>query len=137
MVEEFLQVQFSPSGADLIAEAKLRLRQIEAASVNGTLADSPEPSTSYMTQLDVLSDQVLSPDERIAESERLLPLLFASSDAVVKIIGSNGTTIVATETAADFLMRLSTAPARVKVVRVSSELNAEGKIIELIVREEK
>ena len=44
---------------------------------------------------------------------------------------------MATETAADFLMRLSTAPARVKVVRVSSELNAEGKIIELIVREEK
>lgn len=137
MVEEFLQVQFSPSGVDLIAEAKLRLGQIEAASVNGTLADSPEPSTRYMTQLDVLSDQVLSPDERIAESERLLPLLFASSDAVVKIIGSNGTTIVATETAADFLMRLSTAPARVKVVRVSSELDAEGKIIELIVREEK
>ena len=136
-VEEFLQVQFSPSGANLIAEARSGLDKINSALTNGAIAASSESIINYMTQLDVLTNMALSLDERISESEKLLSLLFASPDAVVKTVGSNGTTIVATETAADFLMRLSTSAAKIRVVRVDSKLDAGGKILELVVREEK
>ena len=91
------------------------------------------PQTETL-KLNEILDKSISEDERITKSETLLADIFASPKAVVKTVGSNGKTVVSTETAEDFLLRLATMPADKKLVEVSSKKDKNGKYTELTVK---
>ena len=84
--------------------------------------------------LNELTNQKFSADARINKSQKLLKEIFAGPKAVVKTVGSNGKTVVSTETAEDFLLRLATMPADKKLVEVSSKKDKNGKYTELTVQ---
>ena len=96
--------------------------------------NSVTAASNPITQLNQLLDNSISEDERITKSETLLADIFASPKAVVKTVGSNGKTVVSTETAEDFLLRLATMPADKKLVEVSSKKDKNGKYTELTVQ---
>ena len=79
--------------------ARIKLREIEEE----LLSYHPN-ATAYLTKMQELTDGSKSPEWRISESKKLLDELFASSKAKVMVVGSNGTTIVNTETAEDYLL---------------------------------
>lgn len=98
---------------------------------------SGSTQSGYMNVLQSIADISKSPDVRITESDKALSELFESPDVVVKTVGSNGSTVVSTEKAGDFLMRLCTVGNKIKLTKVSSKQNEKGKITELTIREEK
>ena len=67
--------------------------------------------------------------------ENALSLLFVSPDVKVESVGRNGTTIVSTETAKDFMLRLCTLSNLVNLVEVDCQRNPEGKYTYLKVHE--
>ena len=77
-----------------------------------------------------------SEDQRIELSQAVLTEVFASPKAVVKTVGSNGQTVVATETAEDFLLRLATLKTDKRLMEVASKKDGSGKLTELTVRME-
>lgn len=87
-------------------------------------------------KLNEILDNTISENERITKSETLLAEMFATPKAVVKTLGSNGKTVVSTETAEDFLLRLATMPTDKKLVEVSSKKDKNGKYTELTVKME-
>lgn len=127
----------SMTGNNILADAKQMIEKIDKEMGGQSPSAQPTAPTTYLSELDAVSDPSVSPEERIANSEKLLAKLFSSPNAVVKTVGSNGTTIVSTETASDFLMRLSTAPAKTRLVRIDSKTDAQGKFTELTVKEER
>ncbi|MBP3285902.1 MAG: hypothetical protein J6M15_03055 [Prevotella sp.] len=97
-----------------------------------------EGSTDFaenaMTQLNQVLDIKTSEDGRITLSQNVLSEVFASPKAVVKTVGSNGKTIVSTETAEDFLLRLATLKTDKKIIEVSSKKDKNNKYTELTVQ---
>ena len=107
---------------------------------NGGVAPSQIPvssSANYMQQLNQVINTSIDLEKRISLSEELLPKVFATKNCVVKTVGSNGTTIVSTEKAEDFLMRISTMSAKVTLQEVSSKKDDKGRLTELVVKEKK
>ena len=90
--------------------------------------------SSPITRLNGLLDASVSEDDRITQSELLLTELFASPKAVVKTVGSNGTTVVATETAEDFMLSVATMQAGKKLSVIDSKKDEKGKFTELTVK---
>lgn len=90
--------------------------------------------SSPITRLNKVLDASVSEDDRITQSELLLAELFASPKAVVKTVGSNGTTIVSTETAEDFMLSVATMQAGKKLSVIDSKKDEKGKFTELTVK---
>lgn len=86
-----------------------------------------------IARLNTILDASQGEDERIVLSESLLAELFASPQAVVMTVGTNGQTVVAKETAEDFLLRIATMQTEKKLVEISSKKDSEGKYTELTV----
>lgn len=126
-------IESYPDYEKYVARAKQEMN--ENLHHNTQISDQRNSEEKYISELDILSDQNISLELRISEAERLLSVLFESSSSVVKTVGSNGTTVIATETAIDFMMRLSTSSSKIRIVQVSSRVNSKGKFIELMVRE--
>ncbi len=59
-------------------------------------------------KLNSILDENINEDERINLSQSLLSEIFASPQAKVKTMDSTGKTVVSTETAEDFMLRLAT-----------------------------
>ena len=112
--------------------ARVKLREIEEE----LLSYHPN-SPSYLTKMQELTDGSKSPEWRISESKKLLDELFASSKAKVMVVGSNGTTIVNTETAEDYLLYLGTSGKKLVLKEVKTNKDESGKITEIKVQEEK
>ena len=91
---------------------------------------------SPVERLNSVLDASLSEDDRIELSQQVLAEVFASPKAVVRTAGSNGQTIVATETAEDFMLRLATLGTGKKLAEVSSEKNEKGQYKVLTVKME-
>lgn len=128
----FEQAILFSSGATRYYElARENLEKIEQE-----LAANSMPET-YMEKLQTVIDLSLSLEQRISNSETVLNELFASPEAVIKTVGSNGKTIVATEKADDYLMRLCTSGNQLKLKVMNAELDVNGKITTLTVKEEK
>ena len=112
--------------------ARVKLREIEEE----LLSYHPNAS-SYLTKMQELTDGSKSPEWRINESKKLLDELFASSKAKVMVVGSNGTTIVNTETAEDYLLYLGTSGKKLVLKEVKTDKDESGKITEIKIQEEK
>lgn len=112
--------------------ARVKLREIEEE----LLSYHPNAS-SYLTKMQELTDGSKSPEWRISESKKLLDELFASSKAKVMVVGSNGTTIVNTETAEDYLLYLGTSGKKLVLKEVKTNKDESGKITEIKIQEEK
>lgn len=89
-----------------------------------------------IAKLNEVLDFSISVDDRINLSQSLLSEIFASPKAVVKTMDSTGKTIVVTETAEDFMLRLATMKSNKKIVGMSyKKTNGENfKLTELIVK---
>lgn len=87
-------------------------------------------------KLNSILDENINEDERINLSQSLLSEIFASPKAVVKTMDSTGKTIVATETAEDFMLHLATMKSNKKIVGMSyKKTNGKNfKLTELIVK---
>lgn len=112
--------------------ARVKLREIEEE----LLSYHPN-APSYLTKMQELTDGSKSPEWRISESKKLLDELFASSKAKVMVVGSNGTTIVNTETAEDYLLYLGTSGKKLVLKEVKTNKDESGKITEIKIQEEK
>lgn len=112
--------------------ARVKLREIEEE----LLSYHPN-APSYLTKMQELTDGSKSPEWRISESKKLLDELFASSKAKVMVVGSNGTTIVNTETAEDYLLYLGTSGKKLVLKEVKTNKEESGKITEIKIQEEK
>lgn len=118
---------------DIYADsARIYLKQIDEI----ILAETPYTSTAetYINNLEQLTNTSKTPECRIEEIEKVSKL-FASDEAIIKIVGNNGTTIVSTETSNDFLLRLATTNRKIKLKEVSCKKDNKGKITELILQE--
>ena len=69
------------------------------------------------------------------DSEAALKALFNNPNAKVEIVGSNGTTIVSTEKASDFVLRLCTAHKLIKLAEIDYTLDESGRYKSLKVHE--
>lgn len=74
-------------------------------------------------------------DKRIALMPKALKAYFSTPSAKVEVVGRNGITIVATEKAEDFLLRLSTSHRLINIAEVDSNTDADGKYTYLKVHE--
>jgi hypothetical protein len=89
-----------------------------------------------IAKLNEVLDISISIDDRINLSQSLLSEIFASPKTVVKTMDSTGKTVVSTETAEDFMLRLATMKSNKKIVGMSyKKTNGENfKLTELIVK---
>ena len=96
------------------------------------MQSSPCPGADELNQI---LNPNLSADKRIALSEKWLKKYFASQKAIVKTVGSNATTIVSTETAEDFMLRIGTSSNIAHLTILQCNTDEQGKILELIIQE--
>ena len=94
--------------------------------------DSPIDKISLLT---ALANDNASIDLRVKVQDKALDYAFASPDAKVEVVGRNGVTVVATEKASDFLLRLCTAHNLINLVEVDCTIDAQGKYTYLKVHE--
>lgn len=113
-------------------------QKCHAARTNGDVVQQApsSPDTPDISGLLQIANTNLSADNRIALSEEMQEKLFASSKAIVKTIGSNGNTVVSTETAEDFMLRLSTSIHINKITMINCITDEHGKIKEMTIKEE-
>ena len=74
-------------------------------------------------------------EKRVNLREAALKALFNNPNAKVEIVGSNGTTIVSTEKASDFVLRLCTAHKLIKLAEIDYTLDESGRYKSLKVHE--
>ena len=91
-------------------------------------------AVSPIARLNQVFDKTLGEDARIEQSQKALAEVFASPKAIVKTVGSNGKTIVSTETAEDFMLRLATMKTDKMMVEVSSKKDNNNKLTELTIQ---
>ncbi|MBR6191376.1 MAG: tetratricopeptide repeat protein [Prevotella sp.] len=88
-----------------------------------------------MASLCDLTNQSYSPDKRIEMSETLLKKIFASPEVKVETTDPTGQTVVATETAQDFLLRLATVGKQLSLENVGKKRDSKNKLERLVVKE--
>lgn len=88
-----------------------------------------------ITVLMAIGNECLTVDERVLLQEEALRTIFNSPNAKVEIVGSNGTTIVATEKASDFVLRLCTAHKLIGLAEVDFTADERGRYKYLKVHE--
>lgn len=116
-----------------LTSAKKKIKEVDklkqGLAYNNTVKEK-------IAKLNEVLDFSISVDDRINLSQSLLSEIFASPKAVVKTMDSTGKTIIATETAEDFMLRLATMKSNKKNVGISyKKTNGENfKLTELIVK---
>lgn len=113
-------------------------KKCHATRTNGEVVQQTPalPDAPDISCLSQITDANIPTDKRIALSEDMQDKLFASPKAVVKTVGANGNTIVATETAEDFMLRLSTSIHISKIKMLKCTTDEHGKITEMTIKEE-
>ena len=103
---------------------------------NTSVADSAQPEKiDKIDLLTAIGNEGLSVEERVRLQEKALNAIFSSPNTKVEIVGSNGTTIVATEKASDFVLHLCTAHKLVGLAEVDFTADESGKYSYLKVHE--
>ena len=85
--------------------------------------------------LTAIANESVGTERRVKVMEKALKMSFASPDAKVEIVGRNGVTIVATEKASDFVLRLCTAHKLINLVEVDGTTDKDGRYTYLKVHE--
>lgn len=98
----------------------------------GNISDEDMDAIDLLT---AIGNEEFKESARIEVMQAALPGLFASSDVKVESVGRNGTTIVSTETASDFMLRLCTTHNLVNLVEVESKIDNSGKYTYLKIHE--
>lgn len=122
-----------------IALKPLAVASADAAPQNTTVADAPRPDSQRKFEnieiLTAIANENMPVEKRVEIKDVALKELFASPTAKVEIVGRNGITIVATETAQDFILRLSTAHRLLRLVELAKKVDAHGRYEYLRVHE--
>ena len=85
--------------------------------------------------LTAIGNEYFPTEKRVNLREAALKALFNNPNAKVEIVGSNGTTIVSTEKASDFVLRLCTAHKLIKLAEIDYTLDESGRYKSLKVHE--
>lgn len=104
------------------------------ASPANTATDDGDGIT-IIQLLTAIANEGVSVEKRVEIMEKALQLSFVSPDAKVEIVGRNGITVVATEKASDFVLRLCTAHNLVNLVEVDGATDDRGRYKYLKVHE--
>ena len=110
---------------DVMASCKRKIAKLREEYPS--LAASANES-SVATLLSSIADISKSPDDRLDLSQNMLRREFASAEAVVEQVGTNGTTVVAKLTAEDFLLQLATQSRRLAVKVIEAKRDGKGKL---------
>ena len=110
---------------DVMASCKQKIAKLREE--NPSLAASANES-SVAALLSSIADISKSPDDRLDLSQNMLRREFASAEAVVEQVGTNGTTVVAKLTAEDFLLQLATQSRRLTVKVIDAKRDGKGKL---------
>ena len=100
-----------------------------------TAQDSNSEEVEPIVVLTAIGNENLSVEARVKVQDKALKKLFASPDAKVEVVGSNGRTIVATERAGDFVLRLCTAHNLINLVELEKNTDSSGRYTYLKVHE--
>lgn len=104
-----------------------------SAPANTATAD--EGGISIIQMLTAIANENISVEKRVKVIEEALQLAFSSPDVKVEIVGRNGITVVATEKASDFVLRLCTTHNLVNLVEVDGMKDDNGRYKYLKVHE--
>lgn len=85
--------------------------------------------------LTAIGNENNSIEERVQIKDDALAYVFASPNAKVEVVGRNGKTIVSTESAADFMIRLSTTHNLLNLVEIDSKKTETGQYSYLKIHE--
>lgn len=85
--------------------------------------------------LTAIGNENLGVETRVKVQDKALKALFASPNVKVEVVGSNGTTIVATERAEDFVLRLCTTHNLLNLVELEKQTDDKGRYTYLRVHE--
>ncbi|MBQ3804699.1 MAG: caspase family protein [Prevotella sp.] len=85
--------------------------------------------------LTAIGNEKLGVETRVKVQDKALKALFASPNAKIEVVGSNGTTIVATERAEDFVLRLCTTHNLLNLVELEKQTDDKGRYTYLKVHE--
>lgn len=118
---------------EAIINIRSKLKEMEGLKVNHTYSNTVK---EMINRLNDVLDAAVSEEERINRSQSLLSEIFASPQAKVKTMDVTGNTIVSTETAEDFMLRLVTIKTNKKLVgmRYKKTKEEKFKLTELTVR---
>ena len=95
-------------------------RQVAGQAYAGTVKE-------MIAQLNNVLDSSISEEERITLSQTVLSEIFATPQAKVKTMDATGKTVVSTETAEDFMLRLSTMKTDKRVVGIGYKKTTDEK----------
>ena len=88
-----------------------------------------------ITILAAIGNEQLPIETRVKVQEKALNALFNSPGTKVEVVASNGSTVVSTETASDFVLRLCTTHNLVNLVEVDKSEDSNGRYTYLRVHE--
>lgn len=125
----------TPVYSIMVKEATAESEQVPYHEPENTAVDNGSEDTDNITLLTAIGNESLSVEERIKLQEKSLKTLFNNPKVKVEIVGSNGTTIVATETAEDFVLRLCTTHRLINLVEVDKKVDSLGRYTQLKVHE--
>ena len=120
----------------------VNIKKEEAAPVapayqepQNTAVDDGSDEIEKITILTAIANENTSIDTRVKVQDKALAVLFNNPNVKVEVVGSNGMTIVATEKASDFVLRLCTAHNLVNLVEVDKIEDNQGRYAYLKVHE--
>jgi hypothetical protein len=100
-----------------------------------TAQDNGSDDIEKITILTAIANENESIDTRVKVQDKALKALFNNPNVKVEVVASNGSTIVATERASDFVLRLCTAHNLVNLVEVDKIEDNQGRYAYLKVHE--
>ena len=127
--------QHTPVYAIDIKEASTNDAPTTYQEPQNTAQDDGSDEVEKITILAAIGNENLSIETRIKVQEKALKALFNSPSTKVEVVASNGSTIVATETAADFVLRLCTTHNLINLAEVDKSEDSYGRYTYLKVHE--
>lgn len=97
--------------------------------------DDDDDEIEMITILAAIGNEQLGIEKRVEIQDKALNFLFSSPNAKVEVVASNGSTIVATKRAEDYVLQLCTAHNLINLVEVDYKLDSEGRYSYLKVHE--
>ena len=118
-----------------IREAETATATPQYQEPQNTAVDDGSEDIEKITILTAIGNENVSIDTRVKIQDKALKALFSNPNVKVEVVGSNGMTIVATEKASDFVLRLCTAHNLVNLVEVDKTEDNSGRYTYLKVHE--
>lgn len=123
LVDEMVNTFVKNDGKEWHQHPIYRINTTPATRTN----KKPVPTNDFRAALVRVANGASSAMQRIRESEQVLANYFASGTTLVDIVGQDGHTIVSSETAEDFLLRISTAKNLANFAILEEEKDTNGK----------